>query len=402
MPSPLDRHTVLAREPAFNAAFARCARALNLKGHRAGVAAATALLHGPCDLEGHLGADGRWYVLDLARLFPPEAPAAPPLALLARRLRPELVKRAATPLSSDAFTLFGRHDAARHNEEVRAATRLLLEQAVPRVAAKLDLCDAAALRAARGPAALSPWLLREAHCAGVNVRHLGRVRRCARAPALRRALATELAARVLKNDLRAQLRQCTAAEEGPYRALALAFFNEFFFPAPAAAAAWAGVAGRLQRTYAEALDEAELGRDLRELLDVHHLFLRLQELTGVRFRADLPLARLARFEAGHLEGIFARAKTMYAVPRIEADAAIELARTAAAPADVRRALATAREKYDACLELKPDDHEVLASASSPPSPLCRSPPLFFAGGLELSSCSSLSPLLFFFFLSLSL
>jgi hypothetical protein len=29
------------------------------------------LLHGPTDIEGHIGVDGRHYVLDLARVFPP-------------------------------------------------------------------------------------------------------------------------------------------------------------------------------------------------------------------------------------------------------------------------------------------------------------------------------------------
>ena len=29
---------------------------------------------GPGDMEGHLGKDGRYYLVDLARLMPPEAP----------------------------------------------------------------------------------------------------------------------------------------------------------------------------------------------------------------------------------------------------------------------------------------------------------------------------------------
>ncbi len=32
------------------------------------------LVYGPGDLEGHLGKDGRYYVLDAARLFPPHPP----------------------------------------------------------------------------------------------------------------------------------------------------------------------------------------------------------------------------------------------------------------------------------------------------------------------------------------
>ena len=31
-------------------------------------------LYGPVDVEGHMGRDGRLYVLDTARLFPPSTP----------------------------------------------------------------------------------------------------------------------------------------------------------------------------------------------------------------------------------------------------------------------------------------------------------------------------------------
>jgi hypothetical protein len=71
-------------------------------------------LHTCGDLEGHL-ADGSFYVLDFARLFPPEAPPYRPSpgekrAFLYRMLRPELVLSNAVPLSSDCFTLWGSAD----------------------------------------------------------------------------------------------------------------------------------------------------------------------------------------------------------------------------------------------------------------------------------------------------
>lgn len=45
---------------------------LHLKGHLAGNSQGR-LSYGPGDLEGHLGTDGRFYVLDFARVFPPQA-----------------------------------------------------------------------------------------------------------------------------------------------------------------------------------------------------------------------------------------------------------------------------------------------------------------------------------------
>ena len=85
-------------------------------------------LHMPRDIEGHLGTDNRYYVIDTARLFPPEAPKyatvdgkrrwCSPLPEdykyyrpcivehLVFQLRPELLRRFVLPLSSDAFSKY--------------------------------------------------------------------------------------------------------------------------------------------------------------------------------------------------------------------------------------------------------------------------------------------------------
>lgn len=49
---------------------------LNLAGHNIWNLSQTKSSHiyGPLDLEGHRGRDGRLYVLDTARLFPPAVP----------------------------------------------------------------------------------------------------------------------------------------------------------------------------------------------------------------------------------------------------------------------------------------------------------------------------------------
>src|SRR3989338_4869583 len=55
--------------------------------------------------QSHIGTDGRYYVIDTARMFPPEEPKFSG-ANLFRLLRPELVKKFAPPLSADAFSGF--------------------------------------------------------------------------------------------------------------------------------------------------------------------------------------------------------------------------------------------------------------------------------------------------------
>ena len=100
-----------------------------LKKHRVGRKLTS--IYGPVDIEGHRGNDGRMYVLDFARTFPPEyfnAETWERSCNLYRQLRPELVRAFGRPLSSDALSAFGKHQHKEHDLEVKEATRYLTEQ----------------------------------------------------------------------------------------------------------------------------------------------------------------------------------------------------------------------------------------------------------------------------------
>jgi hypothetical protein len=92
---------------------------MNLKGHKAGLNPKPEDLdqYGPGDIEGHHGTDGRFYMLDFARLMPPECPLPGQMrekgSLFFQLLRPELVKSNPVPLSSDALTGWGMKDPNR-------------------------------------------------------------------------------------------------------------------------------------------------------------------------------------------------------------------------------------------------------------------------------------------------
>ena len=79
---------------------------LNIAEHKVN----QSLIVGPGDIEGHKGSDGKFYLLDLARLFPPERPEnnANAYKIWFQLLRPELVLKAANfigrPLCSDVFS----------------------------------------------------------------------------------------------------------------------------------------------------------------------------------------------------------------------------------------------------------------------------------------------------------
>eukprot|EP01065_Artemidia_motanka_P045603 TRINITY_DN6733_c0_g1_i1.p1 TRINITY_DN6733_c0_g1~~TRINITY_DN6733_c0_g1_i1.p1 ORF type:complete len:1742 (+),score=470.97 TRINITY_DN6733_c0_g1_i1:80-5305(+) len=163
----------------------KAAAVMNLKPHYVGARdhGDLVLVAGPIDMEVHqCSQDGRFYVLDAARLFPPEPPCEGSSHLF-RLLRPELVRRNRTPLSSDACSAFGHDHRKEHDNEVREAALTLHKEVIPRCAARV--AHQLLLRSGRlegGGArsvhpALSPPLPVTAvlHSHGINMRHVGRV-----------------------------------------------------------------------------------------------------------------------------------------------------------------------------------------------------------------------------------
>lgn len=99
----------------------------------------TAQLWTATDLEGHIGLDGRLYIIDFSRSFPPEAPNTKSAfsfwwhsidisryerSYLYHLLRPEYVKQYSKPLCPDAFSNFIIHDenATEYNTHIYEAT----------------------------------------------------------------------------------------------------------------------------------------------------------------------------------------------------------------------------------------------------------------------------------------
>jgi hypothetical protein len=118
-------NTVFAENSEMNELMRRAAQSINLKGHWV----ADKFLHAPGDIEGHHGRDGLFYVVDCARVYPPETPPAnleemETGSLLFKLLRPEFVRTLVTPLSSDSFSGFQRtdKDLFLHNRETKDAS----------------------------------------------------------------------------------------------------------------------------------------------------------------------------------------------------------------------------------------------------------------------------------------
>lgn len=59
----------------MNSKMDAAGKALNLKGHPVGISSdSRGFFYLPTDIEGHRGSDGRYYVLDFSRVFPPTRP----------------------------------------------------------------------------------------------------------------------------------------------------------------------------------------------------------------------------------------------------------------------------------------------------------------------------------------
>lgn len=160
------------------------------------------------DAEGHYcAADKRFYLLDLSRVFPPVRPAKDvPGGYLFQLFRPQFVAQYPIPLCSDAYSNFtqGTPDHAEHKREINAATEYLFAMLIPKFAAELVVEMDEELRM-RG--SLKNFRLTETlHAYGINVRYLGLVFQHVASPQHQLYVLAEMAARIIKNDLRSKMR----------------------------------------------------------------------------------------------------------------------------------------------------------------------------------------------------
>jgi hypothetical protein len=233
---------------------------LHLAGHMVG----KCLLYTAGDVEVHEAHDGNYYLLDLARCFPPESILAvedstgqifPHSSIFHRMLRPEALllwkeydNRADPPgkdrpLSSDAWTKWGEHNRLVYDQDVYDATVFILGHQVNILASRLLSKFSEA-----GNENATLWDINIAalfHECGVNMRHLGPVaeacetliekRSDAQDPKKKKQyhkvierLSAEILFRALKNMLRGVLRDKDLTADSEFRAAVIRFVNDVF------------------------------------------------------------------------------------------------------------------------------------------------------------------------------
>lgn len=237
-------HTIKVGDAKLDQMMELLGEYLNLRKHLVGKQGVP--LVGPGDIEGHLGTDGRYYLLDYARLMPPEAPLPNEddqldgRGVFFRMLRPELVRSFRVPLSSDTFTGWGMYDDNRTEYEldVREATNLVIEERIPALAEEIDqlnlmkdIGDGSCVTLTQLQQILEQLnLVSRMHSRGVNLRHLGRLRQQMKSDRDGRLIFSIALSRAFKSKLRERMRnsvqnQKHSASESACKDLVLHFFN---------------------------------------------------------------------------------------------------------------------------------------------------------------------------------
>jgi len=113
---------------------------LNLKAHSVAGFDLSVKIVGPVDIEGHIGTDGKYYIVDSARLFPPESPSVGrEESIYYHFLRAEYLLTSLNPLNSDVFSPFcgGEEEEKKKDEEtVSKLSERLYDELIPNLASR--------------------------------------------------------------------------------------------------------------------------------------------------------------------------------------------------------------------------------------------------------------------------
>eukprot|EP01114_Cavostelium_apophysatum_P017894 TRINITY_DN5408_c0_g1_i1.p1 TRINITY_DN5408_c0_g1~~TRINITY_DN5408_c0_g1_i1.p1 ORF type:complete len:1291 (+),score=352.75 TRINITY_DN5408_c0_g1_i1:103-3975(+) len=248
-------------------------------------------LHTSCDIEGHIGRDNRFYLVDTARLQPPASPQlGVKAAFLTQQLRPEFVKSYRIPLCPDSFSGFALENKPKHNGEIREATDLLEHEVVANVGSKLEADFHAGVL---DKEAMLEQLIVEMHRHGMNIRQLGLLRSKIASEELRSYVLTEIIARVVKNELRNQMRNLRSTKETKYLQIFASYLNALYGSSEQSFKFWRDeLLPAIQSRYLSSLTEEEQQTDeasvrkLRSSVQFLALFSRLQTLLGFKMRLE--------------------------------------------------------------------------------------------------------------------
>ena len=158
------------------------------------------LLEIAADVEGHAGNDGLFYLIDLARLFPPRQPRSDKTENWWRLWRPEFLKRYCFErrLSCDAFSPFGEENREEHEQDIEVAEEWMEKKAWMQLVSDLqeekDLQHSSLIDGENMMKKISEIF----HKHGVNLSDMGEIQKRARSPKVKERLLMMMVARSVK------------------------------------------------------------------------------------------------------------------------------------------------------------------------------------------------------------
>jgi hypothetical protein len=187
--------TFNSTDPVVNEDMFKLGETLNLQAHR--VADGTEI-RTAADVEVHKGTDGLYYLVDVARLWPPEPPSVKG-SFLYRLLREEFVTNYKKPLNSDSFSGFSATEprSKQFNADIKEAFDYYVVELVPTVAFELSQLPTEGTE-------VETYL----HSRGINFRHMGLLwQHLPLFSPWRRAVMSEIVTRAAKSVLRSMMRR---------------------------------------------------------------------------------------------------------------------------------------------------------------------------------------------------
>mmetsp|Transcript_6269 Transcript_6269/g.8328 ORF Transcript_6269/g.8328 Transcript_6269/m.8328 type:complete len:1027 (+) Transcript_6269:734-3814(+) len=308
--------TVHAENEVFNHKMEQMAKIIGLKPHWVGRDLEySKKLCAPFDVEGHVGTDNRYYLLDFSRVMPPEKRDRNfQGGILFQLLRPEFVmryvKKHKKPLCPDAYSpqVEIHNPQHEHDKEVVEASEYLYNTVIHLYSR--HLVQTLQKRHATGEKVENFRLTESLHSHGINVRHLGRLIAAVsnlsstEGPSEHERSAVtlvlcEVCARVIKNRIRARLRETMrrfkVVLEEPCRRAAVDYLNLVFSDNFKSTEHWdTQIKSEARRCFANCLDfRGGECADLKSVVlslnshSLHYIFERVVQMSGLSFTKEL-------------------------------------------------------------------------------------------------------------------
>lgn len=308
---------------------------------------------------------------------------------LYRLLRPEFVKKWKTPLSSDAFSKFGKDYVSKdHNREVFEATEELELNEVPAFANHLDQLrknrDEKKGRGGIFQERLSfveelSQLVVDMRLRGINTRYLLLLLIHIKLDYNRKLITTELIARHIKNQVREKWRELgnqisNSESDLPYINIICDYFNSIF--GCDSFEFWNGLLKEIEKQQFPLRDYSiyeALPNSIKDNVELSSLFLRLEDLLGLQLSFDefslssididcklMDVFKNSKpFKTSHIKAILPKIKHINRITFEEGTALSRLAMMTSNDDEAARLLQQACLKYKEALAIRPNDTRAL-------------------------------------------